>query len=266
MPELPDVETYRRHVEATSLNRQIIDVVVHDERLLDGVSPQGLLQRLAQRMLVGSRRHGKHLLLELDDGTWLECHFGMSGRLRHVAAGAEDPAHDRVRLDFADGSHLAIISRRLLGHVRVVSDAEAFLAGEQLGPDPLADGLDEGAFTDLLRAKSGTIKSALMDQGTLAGIGNVYSDEILFQAGIHPKRSAGALSDEEFGRLYREMRRVLETAIDQGAGWEDFPDRAPEDFLLARRHKGGTCPACGGPVEAIKISSRTAWFCPACQR
>lgn len=265
MPELPDVETYRRHVEKTSLNRQIVDVLIRDERLLQGITPQGLLQRLAQRKFVGTRRHGKHLLLELDDGTWLECHFGMSGRLQHVAAEAEDPAYDRVRLDFADGSHLAIISRRMLGHVRAVQDADAFVEGEQLGPDPLQDGFGEGAFRAALSGKSGTVKSALMDQETLAGIGNVYSDEILFQAGIHPKRPVTELSDDAVSRLYAAMQRVLRTAIDKGAGWEDFPERAPDDFLLPQRHKGGTCPACGGAVEATKISGRTAWLCPHCQ-
>lgn len=265
MPELPDVETYRRHIEETALNRQIVDVVVNDERLLDGVSPQGLLQRLSRRTLVGTRRHGKHLLLELDDGSWMECHFGMSGRLRHLDADADDPTHDRVRLDFADGTHLAIISRRLFGHVRMVSDADTFVQGEQLGPDPLEDGLDEAAFRERLRSKSGTIKSALMDQSTLAGIGNVYSDEILFQAGVHPKRSVNDLSDDEVSRLFETMRRVFDTAIAGGAGWDDFPERTPKDFLLPQRRKGGTCPSCGGQVEAIKISGRTAWFCSACQ-
>lgn len=265
MPELPDVETYRRHVESTSLNRPIIDVIIRDERLLDGISSQLLLQQLVQRKIVGTRRHGKHLLLELDNGIWLECHFGMSGRLQHLGENAEDPAHDRVRLDFADGSHLAIVSRRMLGHVRTVQDADAFIEGEQLGPDPLQEGFGKGAFRAALSGKSGTIKSALMDQGTLAGIGNVYSDEILFQAGIHPKRPVTELSDDEVSRLDAAMRQVLETAIDEGAGWEDFPERAPAHFLLPQRHKGGTCPACGGQVESVKVSGRTAWLCPACQ-
>jgi formamidopyrimidine-DNA glycosylase len=104
-----------------------------------------------------------------------------------------------------------------------------------------------------------------MDQARLSGIGNVYSDEILFQAGLHPKATAGDLEAETVDRLYDTMRRVLEQAIDLGAGDPDFPDRAPKDWLLPHRNKGGRCPRCGGELVKATISGRSAWLCPGCQ-
>jgi formamidopyrimidine-DNA glycosylase len=111
----------------------------------------------------------------------------------------------------------------------------------------------------------GAIKAALMNQSRLAGIGNVFSDEILFQARLHPMTPVGKLDDKDIARLYRTMRRVLKVAIDKGAGAEDLPERLPKSFLLRQRQAGAKCPRCGGEIRTMKANGRTAYYCPRCQ-
>jgi formamidopyrimidine-DNA glycosylase len=265
MPELPDVENYRRHLEQTSLNREIAGVHVGDGRVLAGVSADGLHRRLRGRRFTGARRHGKHLLVSVDDGGWLVLHFGMTGRLHWFEPDGDDPKHDRVRFDFADGSHLAYVNQRLFGHVGLADDADAFIKGEDLGPDALDDAVDARTFAAALRGKRTSVKAALTDQSVLAGIGNVYADEILFQAGVHPKAPVRGLDEPTVHRLHGAMRRVLQTAIERGAGSEDLADRLPGQYLLRARGAGEACPRCGGEVRKEKISGRTGYYCPRCQ-
>lgn len=263
MPELPDVENYRRFLQRHALHKRIDGVKVESAKILKDVSAPKLARALKGREFESTRRHGKHLLASLDGGGWLAFHFGMTGRFERFRDGEEDPKHDRLRLDFAGGEHLAFINRRLLGRVELADDADDFVRGRSLGPDALS--LDERGFAERLSAKRRAVKSALMDQSVLAGIGNVYSDEILYHAGLHPKTSTGDLDRRTLKRLHRTMRRVLETAVEKGAGSEDVERRVPRSWLLPRRRDGADCPRCGGRIEALKMQGRTAYLCPRCQ-
>lgn len=265
MPELPDVENFRRFLNANALGKPIAHVEVGSAKILRGVTAARLGSALDGRRMTGSRRHGKHLLAALDDGMWLTLHFGMTGRLAYFERLAEDPAHDRLRLDFADGHHLAYVDMRMLGEIGLAADADAFIAEIGLGPDALDPSLDEAVFVALLAGRRGAAKAALMDQSLLAGIGNVYSDEILFQARLHPKIRVQDLDASRVSELFRVMKRVLQTAIDRGAGSEELADRLPADYLLPRRKEGAECPRCGAAIAAMKAAGRTAYFCPACQ-
>jgi len=265
MPELPDVENYRRYLEETSLNREIAGAHVGDERVLADVSADGLGRRLTGHRFTGTRRHGKHLLVSLEDGGGLVLHFGMTGRLHWFGPDGDDPKHDRVRFDFRDGSHLAYVDQRLFGHVGLTDDADAFIEGERLGPDALDGAVDPGTFAAAVGSKRTSIKAALTDQSVLAGIGNVYADEILFQAGVHPKAPVQGLDDATMQGLHGAMRRVLQTAVDRGAGSEALFDRLPDGFLLRARGAGKACPRCGGEIRKEKISGRTGYYCPRCQ-
>jgi formamidopyrimidine-DNA glycosylase len=264
MPELPDVERYRRHLEATSLGRTIADVTVRKAKVLE-LPASRLRQALRGRRMKSARRHGKHLLVEFDDGRWLALHFGMTGRLLHFKDPACDPKYDRVRFDFADGTHLAFDDRRQLGSIGLTSDADAFFREQELGPDALDPALTEATFTALFAAKKGNVKAALMDQALVSGVGNIFSDEILFQAGIHPQADVKALGAAELARLYRVLRKVLTTAVARGGGSEEFTDELPRGFLTPRRGKDARCPRCGGAIATLKFSGRTAYYCPACQ-
>jgi formamidopyrimidine-DNA glycosylase len=263
MPELPDVENYCRYLKRHGLHKKVEGVTVNSAKILKGVSGAELARRLKGHSLESARRHGKHLLAEVDEGHYLAFHFGLTGRFAHFTDGEEDPRHDRLRLDFPRGEHLAFVNQRLFGRVEWVDDAEEFIRGRQLGPDALS--LDEKSFRERISAKRGALKSALMDQSVLAGIGNIYSDEILFHAKLHPKVSPADLDDKALRRLYREMRRVLETAVEKGAGAEDFERRLPRTWLLPHREKGADCPRCDGKIATLKVQSRTAYYCPSCQ-
>lgn len=265
MPELPDVERYRRMLEDGAMRRRIAKVAVSDKRILVAVTPQALGARLAGAEFVETRRRGKHLLVRLDRGGWLALHFGMSGAVVVVHRDAEPPAYSRVRFEFADGGQLAYVSRRMLGRVSLADDAEAFFREQELGPDALHPALDRRAFVTLLSGTRQGAKAALMNQRLIAGIGNIYADEILFQARLHPKARLDALDDSALARLYEATRGVLEEAIARGAGSEEFLDRLPSGYLLPYRTKGGKCPRCGTPLATLKLGGRTGWYCPRCQ-
>ncbi len=266
MPELPDVEGFKRYLDATSLHKRIEGVKVNTSKILSGTSGRKLTKALAGRSLEHSKRRGKHLFVALDDGRWLTWHFGMTGRLAYFKSLEDDPEHDRLRLDFENGYHLAFDDRRLFGRVGLVEDLDAFIASKKLGPDAMDDALDRKTFVKLLRGKRGGIKAALMDQSLIAGIGNVYADEILFQAHLHPESEVQSLDTGALQTLYGTMRRVLRVAIDRGAGSEELADKLPRGYLLPKREEGEKCPRCRGTVEKIQVAGRSTYYCPRCQK
>lgn len=263
MPELPDVENYRRYLEAHGLHQRIAHVEIDSEKILRDTPKTALCETLLGRELIRTHRHGKHLFAALDDGPWLMLHFGMTGYLAYFEAPDDDPKHDRLRLDFANGWRLAFVNQRLFGEAGIVDDPATFAADRELGPDAL--GLDAHAFTELLSHRRGQIKAALMDQSLIAGIGNVYSDEMLYQAGIHPKAQVDDLDAATVQTLHETMMRVLQIATAKGAGSDALIDRLPADWLLPRRKQGAKCPRCGGEIANITAASRQAYLCPQCQ-
>jgi formamidopyrimidine-DNA glycosylase len=265
MPELPDVELFRRIFTKHALDKEVARVAVQDVRILGKLPAATLARRLQGGRFTEARRHGKHLLAKLDKGGWLTLHFGMTGALHYFAEPGEEPPFTRVRLDFAGDGHLGYSNKRMIGRVGFAEDAAAFVAAEKLGPDALDKSFD---LDRLKAAAAGTkreVKSVLMDQELVAGIGNVYADEILFQAGIDPRTPVGALEPARLKRLYQKSREVLETAIAHGAGAEQFTDRMPKGSLLPERRKGGHCPRCHAPLQVFKVGGRTTYCCAHCQ-
>jgi len=255
MPELPDVEILKRYVDATSLHRRIDDVMVR-ERLVVDAAPQTIRVRLRGSQLTAARRHGKHLFLHASDGGWLRLHFGMTGTLE-VSSG-DTPEHTELRVSFRDGRHLAYVNRRKFGEISWVDDVDAFVDARGLGPDPLADDVDRETFGELIGSRRGTIKGTLMNQEVLAGLGNVYVDEILFQAGIHPESATEDLDAEHLDRLFDVMDGVIEGAI----GHHADPDRVPDDWLLGHREPDLPCPRGSGRIANIEVTGRTTYLCP----
>lgn len=260
MPELPDVETLRRYLAATSLHSRIARIDLKAPRMLYAVSRRELRAGLTGSSFERTARHGKNLFVALSQGNWLLLHFGMTGRLAYLDDAERPPPHTGLLIGFANGDRLACVWLRKLGKIGLVESPRAFCRERGLGPDAYALPLTE--FRDLLAERRGSVKSALMDQHFIAGIGNVYSDEILFQAGIHPRASANRLSRRETATLHRALRHVLRIAIERRAD----PERLPDTWLLRRRTPGGRCPRCGGALRRIAIAGRTAYLCPKCQR
>jgi len=265
MPELPDVEGFKHALTRNALRKTIDRVVVSDARILGELSVPTFASRLEGARLVEARRHGKRLMAKLDRGGWLTLHFGMTGALQFVRTPDSEPSFTRVRFDFADDGSLAYTNKRMLGRVGWVEDAADFIAAEKLGPDALDKRFDFNAFRSAVSGSKRDVKSVLMDQEIMAGVGNIYSDEILFQARVDPAERMDKLAPSELERVFLETRKVLETAIARGAGSEQFTERMPEGSLLPERKKGGRCPRCRSPLKVFKVGGRTAYCCPQCQ-
>ena len=259
MPELPDVAVFKRYFDDTALHQQIDDVDVRDAQMLANVSGPEMTSRLTGHAFTGTSRHGKYLFATLDDDDVFVLHFGMTGHLQYYKDPEEEPEYTKLVCTFGNGYHLAYANMRKLGELRLIQDVDAFVRAKELGPDALD--LDFDTFRDRLSGRRGMIKTRLMDQTIIAGIGNVYSDEILFQARIHPETPTDDMDEEALRTIFDKMKSVLKTAIDHNAEPAQFPD----EFIVPQRHGDGECPECGGPMERVKISGRSAYFCPRCQ-
>ena len=260
MPELPDVETFKRYLRATSLHQRIVDVDVRSAYVLKRVSGRELARRLKGRSFESTRRHGKHLFVCADRDFWLRLHFGMTGSLRYLKNREKAPLHTRVLFVFEKDHRLAFDDQRKFGEVGLIKDVDEFLKERALGPDALD--VDLSQFKNLLAKHRGAVKSVLMNQHLIAGIGNIYADEILFHARVHPSTQIVSLGDKDRMHLFRAMQRVLEKAI----RYQADANRMPKTWLLSHRGKGGKCPRCGRGLKSSRIGGRTAWFCPHCQR
>jgi formamidopyrimidine-DNA glycosylase len=265
MPELPDVELFKQVLAKNALHKTIARVVVNDKRILGKLAAPTFIDRLHGAKLVGTRRHGKHLLASIDRGGWLSLHFGMTGALHFIPKPDRELPFTRVRFDFSSDGGLAYTNKRMIGRVGLIENVDEFIADEKLGPDALDPRLDLAAFKAAVRGSKRDVKSVLMDQEIIAGIGNIYSDEILFQARINPAARTDTLTPSEVKKLYLTMREVLDTAIAHGAGSELFTERMPKGALLPERKKGSHCPRCGSALKMFKVGGRTAYCCPQCQ-
>ena len=265
MPELPDVEGFKRVLAKNALGKTINQVVVNDARILGKFPARTFVSRLNGAKLVEACRHGKHLMASIDRGGWLTLHFGMTGALQFGRKREDEPPFTRVRLDFANDGCLAYTNKRMIGRVGLVEDAADFIADEKLGPDALDRRFDFDAFKTAVLGIERDVKSVLMDQEIVAGIGNIYSDEILFQARINPAERMNKLAPGQLKRLFLEMRKVLKIAIARGAGSEQFVECLPKGSLMPERNKGGHCPRCRAPLKVFKLGGRTAYCCPRCQ-
>src|SRR5439155_13034779 len=231
MPELPDVETFRRYLNATSLHQRIIGVDVRSAYILKGVSARELVCRLKGRCFESSRRHGKHLFVRADGDVWLRLHFGMTGSLQYFKHEEQAPTHARVVFIFANDHRLAFDDQRKFGQIGLLKDVDEFLKRRALGPDALD--VDLAKFRNVLAKRRGALKSILMNQKVIAGIGNIYADEILFCARVHPATEISGLNYKSLTNLFRAACYVLEKAI---AAKADV-DRMPKSWLLQQRYK-----------------------------
>ena len=260
MPELPEVETFKRYLDSTSLHQRITNVDVPDSYVLKRVSPRELARRLKGRRFENSHRHGKHLFVRASDELWLRLHFGMTGSLEYLNHDEASPKAARVIFRFANKCRLAFDDQRKFGEIELIEDMDEFLQTRGLGPDALE--ISFSHFKAIVEKHRGAVKAILLNQQLIAGIGNLYADEILFRARMHPATEAARLSDKDLNRLFRATRYVLEKAIALKA---DF-NRLPKSWLLTHRGKRGRCPRCGRALKSATIGGRTSWFCAHCQK
>ena len=274
MPELPEVETTARGLRPYLVGRRIAAVGGMDwPNMLPNTDPVELEAVLPGRLVEAVDRRGKYLILRLSDGAALVLHRKMSGNLLRRPAAAPPERHTHLILTFDDRSELHFVDPRKFGRIYYFPTAEALASfvAARLGPEPLDD-LTPVRLADLFRGRRRRLKSLLIDQSFLAGLGNLYVDEALWLARLHPERSADSLTRTEVRRLAEAIGEVLQNAIQRrGTSLSSYLDASGEpgrnqDYLLAYGRAGQPCQRCGRPIERRLIGQRGTWYCPRCQR
>jgi formamidopyrimidine-DNA glycosylase len=275
MPELPEVESTRRHVAGGIVGRTVAEAIVSRPRTVrHNLSPFDVGERLRGRTVEAVDRHGKFLIAPVSGDFTMVIHLGMSGRLRLTATGEPLDAHTNFVARFTDGIELRFVDPRTFGFVAVYTDEELAASSlSHLGPDAL-DALPSAVrLRERLAGRSAPIKALLLDQRLIAGLGNIYADEVLFRAAVRPTRPAGALSPPEVAALRRAIRPVLLAGIAAGGTSLDdlaylLPDGRAGDYLARLRvygREGKPCLRCQTAIERVIVAQRSSHFCPRCQ-
>lgn len=271
MPELPEVETIRRDLLPVLKGRSFARAWVSPEapRLVQTPSATDFARLLPGQRIEDVSRRGKYLVFHLAGRLHLVVHLRMTGALLHRPQDAPPDRYVRAVLSLDDGSELRFSDLRKFGAFWLVPDVSEVLGG--LGPEPLDSGLTPALLRELTARRRAPVKSLLLDQRALAGLGNIYADEALFAAGLHPQRPASSLSDAEVERLHGAIRSVLTAALeDRGASFSDYVDASGREgrhqfrVQVFRRTKK-PCYTCGREIERVKVAGRSTHFCPQCQ-
>lgn len=256
MPELPELAAFKKYIDQHCLHRKIDKVKVEDRTLLKGISSQGFGRKMKGRKFISSERYGKYLFLKIQNDGYVMFHFGLTGSLEFFNDKKEKPKYGKIFIHFADKNVLSYNSRRKLGYVKYVGDKQAYINSKRLGPDALSISKEE--FFELVKQHKGAVKAFLMNQKIIAGIGNEYSDEILYQARLHPLSRIENIDTEI---LYKKMKSILSKAVEINTEGKEYP----ESWLIDKRNEGDTCPDCDGKIKKAVIAGRSAYFCPECQ-
>ncbi|MBN1135097.1 MAG: bifunctional DNA-formamidopyrimidine glycosylase/DNA-(apurinic or apyrimidinic site) lyase [Anaerolineae bacterium] len=269
MPELPEVETVARGLHQCLPGSTITAAAIYWPRTLARPALDEFQARIAGRRVESVARRGKYLVIKLDQG-YLLVHLKMSGRLFVALAGEALGPHIRAVLDLDDDRQLRFRDARKFGRIYLVGEPEEITA--TLGPEPLAADFSQEDFSRLLGRRSGRLKSMLLNQQFLAGVGNIYADEILFAARLNPLRRVDTLTAADQVRLYEAIRAVLQRAIVAcgttlpDRNYLDAEGRAGDYQVEVYGRTGDPCPVCGVPIERLIVGGRSTHFCPKCQR
>jgi formamidopyrimidine-DNA glycosylase len=270
MPELPEVEHVARQLREALVGRSIVGARVYWPRAIAGMEPEDFVARLTGRRVSGTGRRAKYLLIRLDDGDVLVVHRRMSGNLTLADPSKEYP-YTRVELCLDDGRRLLYTDPRKFGRLALVPGDELPTFFAPLGPEPLEDDFTPQVLAERLAGRQRPIKALLLDQGVVAGLGNIYADEALFRAGIHPLRPAASLTPDEIARLHAGIRGALQAGIDHRGTtfgrYRDVYDQAGENLghVEVYQRTGEPCVRCGTPIQRIVVAQRGTHFCPHCQ-
>jgi formamidopyrimidine-DNA glycosylase len=269
MPELPEVHTIAQDLDKLIRGKQVASATIRWERIITCPTPDEFRRRITGTTILGVARRGKYLVLQLSGGSCLLIHLRMTGQLLTTPPPNSDRKHVHLVLDFVDGTSLHYVDQRKFGRLYLVDDTGPILGC--LGPEPLSDTFSAEELGRMLAERRRRIKPLLLDQHFLAGLGNIYVDEALHDAGIHPLRRANELSREEVKRLHGSIVAVLRCGIaNRGTTLSDYRDARGEEgsnqeHLQVVRRQGQPCLQCGTPIERMKLEQRGTYFCPVCQ-
>lgn len=260
MPELPESDVARLVIERECLHRTIESVELGEDTSYIDLPGGNERQRLVGRQFTQTDRHGKFIFAGSKSGPWMVVHLGMTGKLIAYDAPEEPPDYTKLLIAFEGSRRLAFRCPRKLGRVAIVDDPEQFVKEGRYGPDAMK--IDRDAFVETIGTSNSAIKSALMNQRKLAGIGNLWSDEIDYRLGLDPERTASELSEECLADMHAIMRDLLKATMDVEADYS----RLPGDWLVRNRNEGADCPRCGGTIARKKVGGRSAYYCQSHQK
>jgi len=271
MPELPEVETFAADLRPHLVGRRILTAHILWSRTVAEPDSLGLIAGLAGQKIVSVGRRGKFLIFGLDLGDSLVIHLRMTGRLQLVAGESPELAgpHVRAWFELDDGWVLNFTDPRKFGRIWLTNDLSRVVG--KLGPEPLAWDFSPETLAERLDQRRGVIKALLLNQEIVAGIGNIYADEALFLAWIHPLRPGASLTSGEIGRLHAAIRQVLGEAIgERGTTLRDYrppygQQGAYQNRLRVYQQTDHPCPRCGTPIRRIRVTQRSTHYCPQCQ-
>ncbi len=266
MPELPEVQTILDALAPLILHQTLADATLLWPPVVDRPEPALFRAWIQGRRVEEVGRRGKYMLFRLDDHRWLVMHLRMTGKVRVVSPNDPLRPHDRLIFHLGDGREWRFEDQRKFGRVYLVEDPEEIVG--KLGPEPLSDAFNPDYLAQTLANRTAAIKSLLLDQRIVAGIGNIYADEALFRARIHPLRPGGSLTRPEIAGLVEAVKAVLAQALaEMGTTLRDYrrPDGSVGSFqnrLQVFRRTGEPCPSCGAPIQRIVVGGRSTHFCP----
>jgi formamidopyrimidine-DNA glycosylase len=270
MPELPEVENVKRKLEPLILNQQILDIEVYADRIIRTPDVQTFLSNLKGQTFKKIERKGKHLIFVLEKG-YIVSHLRMEGKYEYTKTTNEKNKHDHVLFHFSNGYDLRYNDVRKFGTMDYVKDPNDVKSVAELGPEPLDNALTNGYLLDALSIKKSTIKHALLDQSVVAGLGNIYVDEVLYKSGLHPEKKANSVTKKQAATLITSIQDIISLAIEQGGSSVRSYNSLGEKGSMQTLHQvygknGESCPICQTLIEKIRVAGRGTHFCPICQK
>jgi len=255
MPELPEVHNFKQYFDAAAIGQTIARMEIHDDRIIRNMSGAAFADGLKGRKITGSIRRGKYLFTQLDNGHDVLLHFGMTGDLNLYQETEDRGRFEKFAYHFTDGNILGFEDSRLFARILYLEDREAYIREKKLGPDALD--LEETYFLNALAGRKTSIKGALLNQSIVAGLGNLYVDDLCYQLRIHPASRVNQFSEDQLKLIYRKIVAMMTYATENAPYYRDYPDKW---FWHTWRKEGGTDPDGNGKVQITKVAGRTTYF------
>lgn len=258
MPELPEVNTFKLYFDGTSLHKKILNVSIADDKIIRNISSNDFVSQLIGQSFISSIRRGKYLFAQLSNNAFVQFHFGMTGDFKYYFEEEDRPRHERFYILFENGSKLGFDCPRKFARIEFISNLDHYIEHTGLGKDALDISLEE--FLHAIKGRSTSVKGILLNQKLLAGVGNLYADEICYQTRIHPGSKINVLPKKKQKELYHSMQSILSWAVERTAHYKDYPN----DWFWNWRVKGGISEK--GEMKMEKIAGRTTYYVKGWQR